>query len=86
MNCDCRKELNDKLTARFKEMEPTATSHKVELQGYGIGITPEGGCVSRPFMEYKTFANVPLKKGGTKPKKTSGNMFFSYCPFCGVKI
>ena len=37
-------------------------------------------------MEYEEFAYVPIKKGGEKPKKQRGNMFFSFCPFCGEKI
>lgn len=82
--CNCKKELEEKLTVRLKEMEPTATDHKVTLQGYAITVSGNR-CATRPFMEYKTFANVPLKKGGTKPKKTSGNMFFSVFPFCGEK-
>lgn len=82
MNCTCKTDLEAKLTERYVSMEPTATGHKVELQGYGIALT-ETGCEVKGFMQYETFANVPLKKGGSKPKKTTGNMFFSYCPFCG---
>ena len=84
MSCDCQNKINGMLTERFKKDEPAATDHKVKLQGYAIVLT-DSGCVTKPFMEYETFANVPLKKGGTKPKKTTGNMVFSYCPFCGVK-
>ena len=84
MTCTCKADLEQKLTARYSEMEPTATGHKVELQGYALGIS-ESKCIVKGFMPYETFAYVPLKKGGSKPKKTTGNMFFSYCPFCGAK-
>ena len=82
--CDCRETLEARLTERFQETSPTASNHKVTLQGYAymLGSAPS----RRPFMEYETFAHVPLKAGGHKPKKTRGNMLFNFCPFCGVKI
>lgn len=85
MNCNCKKEIETNLRLRLEDTEPNSTGHKVQLMGYGLVLT-ENKFVSRPFMEYETFAFVPLKKGGSKPKKTTGNMFFSYCPFCGEKI
>jgi len=84
MSCNCKTELESKLTDSFKAKEPNASAHKVELMGYGLVVT-DTSLVSKAFMEYETFALMPLKKGGSKPKKTTGNMFFSYCPFCGVE-
>ena len=86
MTCTCRKDFEAKLTERYIAAEPTATQHKVTLQGYALAITEGSGIVQRSYMPYETFAYVPLKKGGMKPKKTTGNMFFSYCPFCGEKV
>jgi len=81
--CNCKKELEEKLTERFKGASPEAADHSVKLQGYGFVII--GNTMKhRGYMEYKTFANVTLKKGGLKSKKTTGSMFFSFCPFCGV--
>lgn len=83
--CDCRKDLEQKLTERYQAQEPTARDHKVTLRGYGFVL--EGNkFTERGCMTYETFALVPLKKGGEKPKKTKGNMFFSFCPFCGEKV
>jgi len=81
--CDCRKNLEAKLTERFKQMSPDATGHKVALQGYAICLGET--LHSRSFMPYKATAEFPLKKGGTKVKSELGNMFFSHCPFCGEK-
>jgi len=83
MNCNCKKEIEEKLTARFAESTPTASQHKVKLQGYGITIEADT-LHERALMEYETYALVPLKSGGSKPKKTKGSMVFSFCPFCGT--
>lgn len=83
--CKCEEDINERLTKRYAEGAPTAREHKVRLQGYGILINKEG-CVSRPFMEYEATAYVPIKNGGEKVKKSRGNMFFNFCPFCGEKI
>ena len=84
MSCNCRTEIEEKLLNHFKTNEPAATEHKVKLQGYAYCFGEKGTSV-RAFMPYETFAQVPMRKGGAKPKKTTGNMFFSHCPFCGEK-
>ncbi len=84
MNCDCKTDIERKLTERFLQTAPDATDHKVELDGYGLVVVDSGLKVAA-CMTYKATANHPLKKGGAKSKKTTGNMFFSYCPFCGEK-
>ena len=83
--CNCHAELNKKLTDMFAAKAPSSKDHKVELKGYGIVLTDKG-CIERGYMPYETYCLEPLKKGGSKPKKTTGNMFFSYCPFCGEKV
>lgn len=84
MNCECKKELESKLLARFKEQSPEAFNHDAALSGYGLALT--GNTMkSRAYMDVKQTANFPLKKGGSKQKTVSLSMFFSYCPFCGVK-
>lgn len=83
--CDCRREIEAKLTERFKEVAPDATGHHVALQGYGFAII-DNVLTMKPYMPYTTAAEFPLKKGGTKFKKQTGNMVFSFCPFCGTKL
>ena len=83
MNCNCKKEIEEKLTARFVESTPAATQQKVTLKGYGLCLG-ENTLHERALMEYETYALMPLKSGGSKPKKTKGSMVFSFCPFCGV--
>lgn len=82
--CECRKDIESRLTERFVGQAPQATEHKVTLQGYAYIL---GATVSeRPYMEYKATAVHPLKKGGTKAKSETGSMLFNFCPFCGVKL
>ena len=82
--CTCKADLEQRLTERYKGQLPNATEHKVELQGYGLSIQ-ENEMKVAGYMQYKAWAVHPLKNGGVKPKSITGNMFFSYCPFCGQK-
>lgn len=84
MNCDCSDDIEAKLKERLVTQKPDSTDHKVKLLGYGFGIT-DSGVVINSFMEYEAYSLDPIKKGGHKPKKSKGNMLFSFCPFCGVK-
>lgn len=82
--CDCRADIEKKLTDRYAATIPKGREHKVTLRGYGIVL---GAKVSeRPYMPYEASACVPLVKGGEKTKTEKGNMFFTYCPFCGVAL
>ena len=83
MNCNCKKELEEKLTQRFKEQNPEAAQHGCVIGGYGLALVGNR-MEQRGFMEVKSTAKFPLKKGGIKEKTLNQSMFFSYCPFCGV--
>ena len=83
--CNCKTEIEKKLTDRYRAAESSGREHKVRLKGFGLVVVGET-LKQRPYMEYEEFAYVPIKKGGEKPKKQRGNMFFSFCPFCGEKI
>jgi hypothetical protein len=85
MSCNCKQEIEEKLTERFKAATPDARDHKVTLDGYGFGVV-DNVMVMQPYFNYTGFSYVPLKKGGEKPKKVTGNMIFSFCPFCGVSL
>ncbi|QOY96365.1 hypothetical protein IM543_11395 [Massilia sp. UMI-21] len=83
MACNCKKDIEEKLLNRFKEMSPEATGHQVSLTGYALILgdkLEQKGC-----MTISAEAAFPLKKGGTKAKKQTQNMIFTFCPFCGVK-
>ena len=80
--CDCKKDIEAKLLERFVEQTPAAEGHKVKLQGYGLIF---GAAASeRAYMPIEATASHLLKKGGMKSKTTKQNMFFNFCPFCGV--
>lgn len=84
MNCNCKPDIEKKLLDNFIAQELKAENHQVELGGYGITFT-ESATVLRGYLPFRTTAEYPLKKGGTRNKKTEGSIFFNYCPFCGVK-
>ena len=85
MNCDCKQNIEAKLTENFKTNTPESRDHKVELQGYGLCIA-DNTLKLQPYMTYEGFSYVPLKKGGEKPKKVKGHMLFKFCPFCGEEL
>ena len=84
MSCNCKTELEIKLTERLKEKSPEAANHAATLRGYGFVII-DNSMKSMGYMEVKNTADYPLKKGGSKSKTTTMSMYFSYCPFCGEK-
>ena len=84
MTCNCKSDIEKKLLENFKSSAPEAAGHDVELSGYGF-VLGEGSMMFRGYMPYKASAEYQLKKGGVRNKKIEGSMFFSYCPFCGVK-
>lgn len=85
--CECKKEMEDKLLANFKEKAPGAKGHAVELTGYTFVINRKTLIPGiMPFMTLEARAEFPLKKGGSKMKKYKENMLLSFCPFCGEKL
>lgn len=83
-SCNCRKDIEKRLTEMFQNTTP-GSDHRVSLTGFSLLIT-DRGIEERPAMPYDTSVLVPLKKGGTKWKNSSGVMVFSYCPWCGVSL
>ena len=84
MTCECKTEIEAKLTEHFQEQKPDASDHGVRLQGYGFAIV-DNKMEMLAYMSAVHSANFTLKNGSQKTKSTTTNMFFSYCPFCGVK-
>lgn len=85
MTCNCKADLEAKLTERFVKGLPEATEHKVELQGYGFAMVGNSLKVMPHTTAHGTALHT-LKKGGTKLKTVKQTMAFSFCPFCGVAL
>lgn len=83
MNCNCKAELEAKLTERHAKQHPEAKNHKVTLGGYGFGVIGNK-MVTQGFVPINATADHLVKKSGEyKAKKATGNMIWSFCPFCG---
>lgn len=83
--CNCKTEIEAKLLERVKASAPKASDHSASLAGYGLAIV--GNKMLRlPRMEVRVSAMHPVKKGGARLKRSTMSMFFTYCPFCGVKV
>ena len=84
--CDCKQDIEKKLVERFKNIAPEAKEHGGELAGYGLVIVGNE-LQAKPYMAFKGSALYPVKKTGDwKIKKVENNMFFSFCPFCGISL
>jgi len=84
MSCDCQNEIASKIADSQQEQHPDWSEIKVTLLGYAL--TFGSNLSSRGFMPLSIEAERPLKKGGSRLKKEKTNLFFTYCPFCGVKV
>lgn len=85
MNCNCKKELEDKFLARFKASHPEAQDHSAKIKDYCF-VMAEGRMMVQGFMEVEQYAALPVKKTGVcRQNNVQTKIFFSYCPFCGVK-
>jgi len=87
MTCNCKKEIEEMMLAKSIVQYPEATDHKVSLsKGYSLIIDRKSGdCRDVARMPFEITAVFPLKNGNRKSKTIKMSMFFSFCPFCGVK-
>lgn len=84
--CDCQSKTEERLLAHFKGQAPEARNHKASLAGYGLAFIDNSLEVT-PFMPVKLEAEHRVKQTGLwKTKKTTQNLMFNFCPFCGVKL
>jgi len=84
MACNCKKDVEERLTKHYADNHPQAKGHEVSLQWYAY--TFGEGVSVRAYMPYKATAVHTLKSGAEKSKSITGNMFFNYCPFCGESL
>ncbi len=85
--CTCRNDIEKKLLARVIEQKPEAKDHAASLKGYVFGFKGNT-LVMSPVMPLEVTYEQELKKkpGEYRTKKEKMNMFFSFCPFCGVNL
>ena len=85
--CECRADIEAKLTKRHVEQNPSATEHSAHLMGYGFGITGDNKVLETISMPVEMRSTVIVKTTGIAKRKVDKlSMFFSFCPFCGEKI
>ncbi len=90
MTCKCRAEIEDMVLKAFIAESPDKENHKVNLEGYHLLSTKaeEGKpseWVSRCAATVERKLTYKTKAGKPKDKVEKVSVFFSYCPFCGVK-
>jgi hypothetical protein len=85
MSCSCKSEIEAKLLSYFKEAEPKATRHEVELQGYGLAMVGSN-VKGMGYMNAQMVADYPSPGASVRRRRKQQKMAFSYCPFCGTKV
>lgn len=83
--CDCRADIEKRLTAHYVPKLPDSRDLEARLMGYAITL---GSSLSvRAYMPAEIRHTVTVKKTGAEKRKTEKvNMYFSHCPFCGEKL
>jgi hypothetical protein len=83
--CNCRADIENKLTEHYAQK--LAGSKDVEANLTGYAITLGGSLRIRAFMPAEIRHTVTTKSTGKERRKTEKiNMFFSHCPFCGTPL
>lgn len=84
MQCDCRKDLEQRLAEHLKQDLPEGfRDFSASLQGYGLILSSP--VEERLSVNYLGEVWVPKKDSskGHKRQKIDVNITASYCPFCG---
>ena len=83
--CGCRADIEKRLTDHSAAKLPESREVEVKLMGYALTLGASLGI--RAYMPAEIRHTVTVKKTGADKRKTEKiNMFFSHCPFCGVKL
>lgn len=83
--CDCKEQIESKLLAWLIKQEPEGKEHKMSLLGYGV-VFQEETLIEKPFMECEASYVRQQKNGKLRIRKGVNKVFFSFCPFCGLKL
>lgn len=90
--CNCVNEIEGKLLESLREKYPDARGYSASLSGQSLKIprSTECGAVKSQWIGFtpvNASVVLPLRKNPTanRLKKVKMNMYFSYCPYCGVK-
>ncbi len=85
MTCNCKSDLEKKLTEHYAGKLPKSTNVLAALMGYGIYLTDQG-CEEKPHMPVEVRHTTTSKAGVERTKTEKANMTFSFCPFCGTSL
>ena len=86
MTCNCKADIEQRLTERYVAALPKSKDVKAVMTGYGLVITDDNQLQSRPFMPVEVRHIVTSKAGAERRKTDKVNMTFSFCPFCGTSL
>lgn len=85
MACNCKNELEAKMVEVLKVEHPEAENHQASLDsGYAFTISENSMRMVGKF-QFENAITVTTKNGVKRTQKPKCGMFFTYCPFCGVK-
>ena len=85
MTCNCKEDIEKRLTDLYVEKLPKSKDVNAELMGYGMYLT-DNTIEMKPHMSVEVRHTVTSKAGSEKRKTEKVNMKFSFCPFCGTSL
>ena len=83
--CTCCDDVEKRVIDNYTERFPNSKDVSAKLLGYAFVL---GGALGyKPYMPIEISHTVVIKKSGIEKRKTEKlNMFFNFCPFCGVTL
>ena len=83
--CNCRADIEKKLTEHYAPKLPESRDVEAKLMGYALTL---GKCLAiQAYMPAEIRHTVTVKRTGADKRKTEKvNIYFSHCPFCGEKL
>lgn len=86
MNCNCIKEIENKVKDSFKEQNKEYTGELTSKMGGQFFVFSEKSSILSLSLPVVIEYNRQTKTGKLQKKTKEYSMLFTYCPYCGEKI
>ena len=86
MQCECRKDLEQKMLENFKRQNPDAQDVSVSMAGYAFQLVGNGMRMVNVMPCKIIYKNTVKRTGQQKDRQKTINIAGNYCMFCGQKL
>ena len=84
MACNCKKDIEKRVTDRYAQDLIDSKDVSASLTGYAF--TFDAGVSMKPYMPIEVSHTKSSKAGVDRKRTEKVSMFFNFCPFCGVSL